>query len=139
MIKKLIAHSFILIAGIIMLAHDLVPHHHHDEVDAIEQSQTYCSNAEKEHHHDFPEHKHERDDYLFVIRQALILSPNLGRLIDNDDDCMESNSLDYFFIHAPYLLYVYSPPDYKLPSWGKTENIQTTVTYTFGLRAPPTV
>ena len=122
-----------------MLAHDLVPHHHHDEVDAIEQSQTYSSNAEKEHNHDFPEHKHQQDDYLFVVRQALILSPNLGRLLDKDDDCFGNNVLDYFFIHTPIFQYVYSPPDYKISIWEKHQNIPNTVTYTFGLRAPPAV
>lgn len=139
MIKKIIAYSFILIGGIILLTHDLVPHHHHDKVEAIEQSQTYSSNPEKEHNHDFPEHEHQQDDYLFVVRQALILSPNLGRLLDNDDDCMGNNGLDYFFIHTPAFFYVYSPPDYKIPIWDKPQNIPTTVTYTFGLRAPPAV
>lgn len=139
MIRKLIAYCFILIGGLIILAHDLVPHHHHDEVEAIEQSQTYSSNHEKEHNHDFPKHEHQHDNYLCVIRQALILSPNLGRLLDNDYDCLGNNGLDYFYIHTPKFLYVYSPPDYKIPLRDKHHNIPTTVTCTFGLRAPPSV
>ncbi|MBS3999572.1 MAG: hypothetical protein KGZ71_03730 [Desulfobulbaceae bacterium] len=120
-----------------MLAHDLVPHHHHDDVDAIEQSQTHSSNAEKEHNHDFPEHEHQQDDYLFVVRQALILSPNRGRLID--DDCIGNYGFDYFFIHTSNILITYSPPDYKIPIWERHQNIPTIVTYTFGLRAPPAI
>lgn len=138
MIKKIIAFSFILIAGIIILAHDIVPHHHHD-TDAIEQSQTYSSNAEKEHHHNFPEHEHEQGDYLFVIRQAFVLSPNLGRLLDTDDDCTGNNGIDYFFVHTPYFLYVYSPPDYKIPIWEKSQYFPNSVNLIFGLRAPPAV
>jgi len=136
LIKKIIAYSFILTAGIIIVAHDIVPHHHH-ETDAIEQSQAYSSNAEKEHHHDFPDHEHQHDDYLFVIRQAFISSPSLGRLLDNNDDSAGNSGLDFFYIRAPYLLYVYSPPDSKLPIGQDTENIPSAVTYTFGLRAPP--
>lgn len=137
MFKKIIAYSFILIAGIILLAHDIVPHHHHEKV-AIEHSQTVDSKTDKEHHHDFPEHKHQQDDYLFVIRQAFVLSANLGRILD-DDECIGNNGLDYFFIHTPVFLFVYSPPDYKIPIWDKTQEFTTAVTYTFGLRAPPAV
>lgn len=139
MINKIIAYSFILIAGIIILAHDIVPHHHHDETDAIEQSQTYSTNAEKDHHHDFPEHEHKQDDYLFVIRQAFVLSPNLARLLDNDDYCTGNNGLDYFFIFTPNFLYVYSPPDHKIPIWEKPYYLPNSVIYTHSLRAPPTV
>lgn len=138
MIKKIIAHSFILISGIILLTHDLVPHHHHDEVEAIEQSQTYSSNPEKDHHHGFPEHEHQQDDYLFVVRKALILSPNLGRLLD-DDDFLGNNGHDYFFIHTPSFLIAYSPPDYKITFCDNPQNFISAVTYTFGLRAPPIV
>jgi hypothetical protein len=137
--KKIIAYCFILIAGVILLAHDLVPHHHHDD-HAIEQSESIDSKSDKEHHHDFPEHKHQQKDYLFVIRQAFVLSPNLGRLLDDDDDeCTGIFGLDYFFIHTPVFLFVYTPPDYKIPIWDKTQEFTTAVTYTFGLRAPPAV
>jgi hypothetical protein len=138
MIKKIIAYSFILTAGIIILAHDLVPHHHHEK-DAIEHSQTCSTQAEKEHHHDFPEHKHQHDDYLFLIRQAFFLSPNVGRLLDNDDDFIGNNGLDYFFIHTPNILIAYSPPVYKIPIRDNPQYFTTAATYTFGLRAPPAV
>jgi hypothetical protein len=139
MIKKIIAFNFILIASFIILAHDLVPHHHHDEVEAIEQFQTYSTNSEKEPHHNFPEHEHLQDDYLYVIRQSLILSPNLGRFLDNDDDFTGNTGLDNFFINSPTFLIVYSPPDYKIPYWDNPQNFITNVTYTFGLRAPPAI
>ena len=139
MIKKTIAIFFILLANIIILAHDLVPHHHHDEVDAIEQSQTYSSYPDTERRHNFPEHEHQQDDYLFVIRQALVLSPNLGRLLDSDDDLTGNNGLDNFFFNTPNFLIVYAPPDFKIPIWDNPQNFITTVTYTFGLRAPPAI
>ncbi|KAF0129221.1 MAG: hypothetical protein FD155_2710 [Bacteroidetes bacterium] len=136
LMKKIIAYSFILIAGIILLAHDIVPHHHHEK-DAIEQSQTYSSDTDKDHHHGFPQHKHQQDDYLFIIRQAFVLSPNLGRLSEDEDECSGNNSLDYYFIHTPIFHYVYTPPDYQNPFGENTESRKTSVTYTFGLRAPP--
>ena len=139
MIRKTTAIFFILLANIIILAHDLVPHHHHDEVEAIEQFQTYSTNSDKEHHHNFPKHEHQQDDYLFVIRQALVLSPNLGRLLDSDDDFTGNNGLDNSFFNTPNFLIVYAPPDYKIPIWDNPQNFITTVTYTFGLRAPPAI
>lgn len=139
MIKKIIAYSFILTAGFIMLAHDLVPHHHH-EMDAIVQLQTYSSNAEKEHQDNFPEHKHEQEDYLFIIRQALILSTNRGSFLDNKVDRAVSGGLYYFLINTPDFLIAYSSPDYKFPFCDNPQNfISNDVAYSFGLRAPPTV
>lgn len=135
LMKKIIAFSFILIAGIIMLAHDIVPHHHH-ETDAMEQSQSNSSHAEKDHHRSFPEHEHLYGDYLLMVRQALSPAPNISRFLDNDDFTGYS-ILDYFFIHTPIFHYVYTPPDYNFPIWENTHCSQTSVTYTFGLRAPP--
>lgn len=138
MIKKLTAYSFILLANIVLLAHAVIPHHHH-ETDAIEPSQTYSSNAEKEHHHSFPEHEHQQDDYLFVIRQAFVLSTNPGRLLNNDDDCTGNNGLDYFFIQTLNILYDYIPPDDKIPIWDNPQKFIITVSCTFGSRAPPAI
>jgi len=137
MIKKIIAYSFILIAGVIILAHDLVPHHHHD-TDAVEQSQTNTSHSDKDHHRHFPEHQHQNGDYLLIVRPLITVSLNTINLFE-ENNSSDNNVPDYFFIHTPIFLHVYSPPDYKIPIWEKHQLFQTTVAFTFWLRAPPTV
>jgi hypothetical protein len=138
MIKKAIAYSFILLSAIILLAHNVIPHHHHhDDEDAIEYSGCLSSNVEKEHIHDFPEHNHPKGECLCAIHHIVIVLPNLGRLTDNDDDYNKNNGLDCLCTLIPDFLSIYSPPYLTFPFREKHINVQTTVRYTFGLRAPP--
>jgi len=139
MFKKIIAYSFILVAGLIALAHDIVVHHHH-EVDAIEQHQAIPGQAEDDHHHHhFPEHEHQQGDYYLVNRQSVVLSPDLYRILGKDLDPSGDNGIDGFFINSPAFYYVHSPPGFKIPDRKENWFIPKTVNYTFGLRAPPFV
>jgi hypothetical protein len=137
MLKKMLAYCCILIAGMTLLVHDIVPHHHHGE-EAIEQSQSYVSHADHDHHHDFPKHEHPQEDDLFIIRQALVFSPGLGQFFDNNDDCKWQGGLDHYLIQPLAFLFAYPPPNYKIPIGDTSLHFPNSVSFSFGLRAPPT-
>jgi len=58
-IKKAIATFFILFAGTIILAHAVIPHHHHDGIPVA---------ARHEHNGNMPDHS-RTDQYLLLVPQ----------------------------------------------------------------------
>jgi hypothetical protein len=140
MIKKISAYSFIFIASLILLAHDMVFHHHHeDNAVEIKYSDSSLTDKDHNHNHSFPEHKHIDEDSYFILRQVIISSPFIGKLSESDDEHSDYHSLDFHFISTNTSALYYFPPRDKIPIWEKSVDIPIPVTCSFGLRAPPAV
>lgn len=139
MIRKPIAYSFIMIASFILLAHDIVPHHHYEADIAFELFHKNSSKSEKDHNLPFPEHAHQHTDYLAVFRQVFSYSAHTGRLLDRDDVCPESNLIDCLFLFSLNSFCIYYPPARLSVFCGASSLLPDIQSYTFGLRAPPVV
>lgn len=139
MFRKPIAYSFIIIASFILLAHDIVPHHHHEANIAFKLSKINSSKSEKDHNLPFPEHAHQHTDYLAVFRQVFAYSPHSGRLLDRDDVCPETNLIDCLFLFSLNGFCVYYPPTRLNVFYDAPPYLSGILSYTFGLRAPPVV
>lgn len=70
--KKITAHTFLLLATILLLAHAVLPHHHHQLQFCIESS--HC------HHHNVPDplassHDHDGENSADCLLKQLIIFP----------------------------------------------------------------
>ena len=93
--KKAIALSFLLLAGTIILAHAVIPHHHHDTF-AVCFSTTHCTDCEEE-----PEHSHDSDrdrhndgcnpEECILLKEMYVRFDNnnlfVGSSLDSDISC----------------------------------------------------
>ncbi len=59
MIKRVTTISFILLALAILMAHTVIPHHHHK--DKICTVRSHCQSEGEAHSHGTAEHKHKHD------------------------------------------------------------------------------
>ncbi len=137
MSKKLAAHSFIFIASIILLAHAVVPHHHHQGIACVEP---VCCHDNLAHKHDTPadSHQHDSDGSADCLLRQIIVVSNHDK---NEIDCIfcphnHSVDLNFFLPYAgneaiiPIFKRIASAPD---ASFSFSSYISTS----FGLRAPP--
>jgi hypothetical protein len=140
MIKKRIAIMFVLIANFVLLAHIVMPHHHHEgnvfvlssHCHQNDNSDDAANNADHKQHHG------NHDNECCLLDQDIIIPSNQIRLenlsIDNNTSyydfhfILESNKLEFYV------------PEYKRKiillirfSYAQIANIS------LGLRAPPIV
>lgn len=139
MIKKLTAFSFILIANLVLLAHAVLPHHHHEQQVCIER--THCVEDVTIHSlNSTDNHQHDgSDSTTCVLKQAVIIPSSQTRFINNCDNCSDNHIHDYIILsnlgyeHTQFVSEIVTHiPEF--PSF-----YTTFVTPTLGLRAPPTV
>jgi hypothetical protein len=144
MIKKITAYSFILLANIVLLAHAVVPHHHHETQVCIEK--THCETDFEAHKHQPNEenhkHNHEHDGNngsLCVLKQAIVLPVHQSRQLDGCSDCSDNHNHD-FFIFSDFG-YVDLQPDFEVVTYIPefSSFLISFVTTSHGLRAPPLV
>lgn len=141
MLKKLTAYSFILLANIVLLAHAVVPHHHHQSIACVESS--HCQDDNIAHKHNAPADNHQHDGSSSancILKQAVIVPSNQGK---NETDCVFcslNHSLDLQFTLPytgneaiiPIFSIVASIPDVSF-------SFSSYITTSLGLRAPPLV
>ena len=143
MIKKGFNILIVILTGMLLLAHAIVPHHHHNlqvcvvDIHSGHKDATHDHSCNNENH----QHDHEADDLSCILEKIVMFRPGQseqdGKFILSLDD--EAN---YFFVTIfsnPETNQFYSgelnnssPPDLE-----KTYANQAPKT--FGLRAPPTV
>lgn len=139
MIKKGTAIFFILLANIVLLAHAVIPHHHHELQICIQR--THCDD-DVTHTPYSPEHNNRPDgnDHTnCVLKQAVIIPSTQSRYLKNCDKCTDTHNHDFYIISSfryidllPVSQVVTYLPEF--PSF-----FTTFVTPILGLRAPPLV
>jgi hypothetical protein len=135
--KKTAAIILILTASIILIAHAVIPHQHHDHD---------SSNADPDHHHELPHHGHERDgeqnDHAFILDEEIVLRLTQGRNFVDITDLQDNQSLQFQSIG----LVSHYKPVANLPVMISDASIpliaSSYICFTessCGLRAPPSV
>lgn len=141
MIKKITAYSLILLANFVLLAHAVLPHHHHEQQVCIEQK--HCANDAESHVHniDIKDHQHDgnKNSTTCILKQSILIPSAQIRILNNCDNCSDNHNHDFYILSnygyvdfQPITEIIIYTPD--LPSF-YTKN----VTPTLGLRAPPIV
>lgn len=144
MIKRLPAILFILVANIVLLAHAVIPHHHHEKEVCIVSS--HCDSDGDSHNHDKAEHKHQHHggnsvDHC-VLQQILISPPNK---IKHE---IKSLDLDTNLFLTDYSQAIFNDNSNDLVCFSSyLKSKPPSITYTYlnyastvlGLRAPPLV
>ncbi len=135
MIKKITAYSFILLANIVLLAHAVLPHHHHEQQVCIER--THCASDTDAHVHnnDAKDHQHDgnTNSTACVLKQAVLIPSAQGRILNNCDnhDFYILSNFGYVDLQPISEDVTYIP---EFPSF-----FISFVTASLGLRAPPIV
>ena len=86
-------------ASLVLLAHAVIPHHHHFQEICVEVD--YCADDLVEHTHDYPTHNHQHnasDDASCVINQALISSTSKSKANNSCIDCSEKHLHNYLVL-----------------------------------------
>ena len=143
--KRLFAILFASLASLMLLAHGIIPHHHHGEVICFEV--LHCHGCDKPEHSDCPRNHHdpvsEKEDGCCLLNQLVIFHTEgsrhnfetAGKPVENEiPDALKISVLSYSFslvfcgINLPFRQH---PPD---PTY-LTEYLCQTI----GMRAPPVV
>lgn len=141
MIKKLAAYSFIILANFVLLAHAVLPHHHHQSVVCVESS--HCQNDNNAHTHNTPEDTHQHDGNTSthcILKQAVIVSSNQGK---NETDLVFNAHYPSLHLHfnLPYTGTEDIIPIFRIIAFVTdiSFSFSSYITTSLGLRAPPIV
>lgn len=130
---------FILLANIVLLAHAVLPHHHHKQQVCIEGS--HCE--EEEDISQTTAHGHQHDNHTnsatCVLKQAVIIPSTEGKFFKCCDNYSDNHSYNYYILFNPGNIDLQPISEVVafipvLPSF-----LTSSVTITPGLRAPPMV
>ena len=142
MIRNITALFFISMANIILLAHVLVPHHHHTLQVCVTSSD--CQDHEQEHSPQFCHHNHQNDAEdcePCVFKQILVIPAN-G--IKKESVLSASPDVDHDLSKVQFLLFynLLVVPEIVSFTFSKTPvftpSLYTTrISHHCGLRAPP--
>jgi len=91
-LKRALSISFLLFVNMVILAHAVIPHHHHDGIPVLVAHHEHDENAPVDHHND------ELHDYWLLT----IVKIRLG----NDKQIYQSCDFDFHLL--PYLLTFFS-------------------------------
>jgi len=144
MIKRISAISFVLLANIIILAHAVIPHHHHKSEVCFVNS--HCQANDESHKHTAAGHDHEHDGNNFcqncVLKTVVILPANHLRQEGKSFNCVD-NRPEFDGFHA--ILFDSGLIKHILPDFSNTpppllsSSYSSLVRIGLGLRAPPLV
>jgi hypothetical protein len=139
MIKKVTAYSFIILANIVLMAHAVLPHHHHQRVVCVESS--HCQNDNDTHNHNTPEDTHQHDGNTStncILKQAVIVSSNQGK---NETDLVFNSHYHSLDLHLTYTGTKDIIPIFRIITLvtDVSFSFSSYLTTSLGLRAPPIV
>ena len=143
MIKKITAISFILLANIVLLAHTVIPHHHHDAIVCVEQ--THCQHHAQHHSDGLAEQEHQHDDddndSSCQVKESLMALFSHGRYCRCcDNDVAHHNHHHDFYLYETFACTSVQPISTVVPNYPlQASCVPSCVTSAVGLRAPPTV
>lgn len=138
MVKRIISLTILLLAGFIMLAHDVVPHHHHE--DTVCFTHQSCSDHQ-DHEHELPLQQSDTTDECCPLGVKLIYTVNPNTI--ECPGCVSEEKpfkFNNFFLTASVtpLLYLFNPLPYRQHP-PVTEGCPKRVSLSYGLRAPPAI
>ncbi len=145
MFKKSVSFLFIIVANLILLAHALIPHHHHNLEVCLNADECSFHNdfqsqnqEDKDHKHN---HNHSSDTECCVLKQAVVIPTNFDKLKTSFFDYKILHNTFYDcqldFLKVKFDLYF---QDFKNKAAPFEEQLYTqSVNIYFGLRAPPIV
>lgn len=106
MIKKFTAFSFLIIANIILLAHAIIPHHHHQKQVCLESK--HCGNHTLTHNNGYDHDNHQHDSnnnpISCFLSQLVIVPTNRAYQI-----CQCQHSDDHHSHEFQNIIYSYNP------------------------------
>jgi hypothetical protein len=141
MIKKITAYCFLLLANIVLLAHAVLPHHHHEQQVCIER--THCASDADAHVHntDAKDHQHDgnANSTECVLKQTFVIPSSQARFVNNCDNCSNNHNHNLYILSS--FGYVYLQPFSEVvPYFPEFSSFLISfVTTSLGLRAPPLV
>jgi hypothetical protein len=146
-IKKAVSFSFLLLASMILLAHSLIPHHHHNQIPVALNiaNHEHGSDATHDHHHhdDAAPAEHNDNSHGHEVIEDCLLEKAFVRI---GSDRQAFQTLDFNFDLLPCLLPLFSGysisqiTDNGLPFRQKPylQSFHTDyISQSLGLRAPP--
>lgn len=143
MIKNRINILIIVLTGVILLAHAVVPHHHHNlqvcvvDIHSGHEDGTHEHSCNNENH----KHNHEADDLSCILEKIVMFRPGQseqdGNFILSSDDGTNLFFVTLFSNPEKNELYSAKINNTSPPDLEKTYANQAPKT--FGLRAPPLV
>jgi hypothetical protein len=144
MFKRAISITFLLLANIILLAHVIIPHHHHTMQVCLVSS--HCTEdgdhsntreGHKDHQHD------DQGDTQCVLNQIVLIPANT---LKKDNTLFIANSDDFKADHAQLCLLYFTfklPEKSSFPSLKNQDEVPSLfgalISHSLGLRAPPAV
>lgn len=140
MIRKTIAFIFILLANIILLAHVVFPHHHHEQQVCLNFSHCHNTGNDSSTHPTDCTHEHDSESPVTncILKQLVVVPAGQGRIepvvlyLENFSDC--------FILQAGYSFELQSTELVRKNPYSKDVPVfQPFLDYTQGLRAPPAV
>lgn len=141
MIKKRIAYGLFLIANILLLAHAVIPHHHHGSVVCVEQTHCHDDALPHNHHDAGTDHQHDGDNNssYCILKQSFVDPSSQGKQLKSSEYYWDHHYQDYYILSNFGLANV--PDVSKEISYVPVHStyILPFVTLSLGLRAPPTV
>lgn len=143
MIKRLLGITIVLFANFILLAHNVIPHHHHPHQVCLVTS--HCNSGEStahSHESEMPVHEHDstNGDEPCVLKQIIAVPPNQFRINAGEDGSLDfcdpgfpiefadNDEPNCNYIKSGQLIIFPSIPYLNLPSYYISN---------CGLRAPP--
>jgi hypothetical protein len=139
MIKNLTAYRFIIVANIVLMAHAVLPHHHHQSVVCVESS--HCRDNNNAHNHNSPEDNHQHDGNTStncILKQAVIVSSNQGK---NETDLVFNSHCHSLDLHLAFTGTKDIIPIFRIIALvtDVSFSFSSYLTTSLGLRAPPIV
>ena len=138
MIKKVISVFLLYLAGLLVFAYAVLPHHHHDKSD-ICIATSHCDSEHESADHPGTDHKHDTNTDNCVLKQDIIVPSSSIRMqcavIEFTDNFNQDIALDIrneSNISSPFNKYLKTPL-FALLCFRDYECINS------GLRAPPSV
>lgn len=137
--KNKTAFIFLLFANIILLAHAVVPHHHHKETPVSVSIE--CSHDEEHNHHDkllFCDGNHEQNDNIPCNLTIGILSENIQHRINSfSKNTPSSDVLFYSLLVLNYCTFSDKIVPRPINLAENTPLYSRLLVSSLGLRAPP--
>jgi hypothetical protein len=143
MIRKGLTILILFLASVLLLAHAVVPHHHHNLQVCV--ADIHCNNKDDAHKHfcnqENHKHDHNTDDLSCILEKIIMFRSGQS---DQDDKQIVSpdNEKNYFFVLLFSLTGVEVNYSSGTNSTSPQFHINSYVSFaprTSGLRAPPTV
>jgi hypothetical protein len=140
MIRKTSAFIFILLANSILLAHAVLPHHHHGQQVCLSLSNLHHTNNDSSTHPSDCTHEHDSESPVTncILKQLVVVPAGQGRI--EPIVLYLENFSDYFILQTGFSCELQSTELFRKNPYPQDVPLFLIVLdYSQGLRAPPAV